>query len=727
MVVHSEVSPAPSILEREVALFIAAEHPDPHRFLGLHDDGIGGKIIRLWRPGAPHLYVEIQGTLVSAAMLHPAGLFGIQVPVTVSSNEYRVYHPDGQLRHDPYSFSPTFGEMDEYLFGRGVHYDIYRVMGARPMQHLGCWGTAFTVWAPTAQRVSIVSDFNHWDGRVHPMRRLGVSGVWELFVPEIGEGSVYKFEIKTAESEIKIKADPYAKFSQLRPQTASIVWDIDRYNWNDGEWMARRKDNSGRPCPLAIYEVHLGSWKKRHGGWLNYGELAQELADYCKQMGFTHVELMPIAEHPLDESWGYQVTGYYAVTSRYGSPRDFQYLVDCLHCNGIGVILDWVPAHFPTDEFSLVCFDGTCLYEHADDRLGHHPHWDTKIFNYGRHEVCNFLIGSALYWFDKLHIDGLRVDAVASMLYLDYGRRGGDWIPNRYGGNENLEAIEFLKHLNSVAHQHHPGILMVAEESTSFQGVTHNLEVGGLGFDLKWNMGWMNDTLRYFSKDPIYRCHHHHDLTFGLLYAFSERFALVLSHDEVVHGKKSLLSKMPGDLWQRFANLRLLYSYMMCQPGKKLLFMSGEFAQWDEWDCKQQIQWQLLEFPYHRGVHDMVRELNLYYQRSPALWEHDFDGLGFEWVDFSDHCNSVISYWRRSCNLRILCVHNFTPQYHDQYMIRTGPIYQVREVFNSDATQWGGSGQTNPQPAIEYTSSGGPIGLRIHCAPLATMIFEVDA
>lgn len=717
---------SPTAMDREVALLSGAEHYDPHRFLGLHPDGQGGRIIRIWRPGAPHLSLEVAGKVVTAERLDAAGLFGYRVSASCSPLDYRIFCNDGELRHDPYSFSPTFGQLDEHLFAKGVHYQIYQVMGARKVEQYGCSGTAFTVWAPSARRVSVVADFNHWDGRVNPMRCMGSSGVWELFVPEIGEGATYKFEVRTASGELKIKADPFGRYSQLRPQSASIVWDMDSYQWGDAEWMAKRQDNPQHPRPMAIYEVHLGSWKKQHGYWLNYRDLARELADYCKEMGFTHVELLPVAEHPLDESWGYQVSGYYAVTSRYGTPTDFQNFVDHLHQNGIGVIVDWVPAHFPTDEFSLARFDGSCLYEHEDERLGHHPHWDTKIFNYGRHEAANFLLGSALYWLDKLHLDGLRVDAVASMLYLDYGRKQGEWIANKYGGNENLEAVEFLKHLNSVVHQLYPGVLMIAEESTSFLGVTHPLDRGGLGFDLKWNMGWMNDTLSYFSKDPFYRHYHHNELTFGLLYAFSERFALVLSHDEVVHGKRSLLSKMPGDLWQRFANLRLLYSYMMCQPGKKLLFMGGELGQWDEWNCKQELHWHLLDHPYHRSLHDMIRDLNLLYQRCEPLWGHDFDPCGFEWVDFSDTQHSVISYWRKSSQGRVLCVHNFTPQYCPEYVIRCGEVNEVREIFNTDAALYGGSDKRSERPEIVRNPSGKAIGINIVCAPLATMLFQAD-
>ncbi len=476
---------------------------------------------------------------------------------------------------------------------------------------------------------------------------------------------------------------------------------------------------------MNIYEVHLGSWKRQSGGFLNYREIAHELAVYCKEMNFSHVELMPIAEHPLDESWGYQVTGFFAVTSRYGNPSDFQYFVDHMHKEGIGVIVDWVPAHFPTDDHALANFDGTCLFEHRDPKQGYHPHWFTSIFNYGRPEVSNFLIASALFWFEKMHIDGLRVDAVASMLYLDYGRNEGEWIPNIYGGRENLEAIEFIKHLNSVVHEKHPGILMVAEESTSFTGVTHPLEQGGQGFDLKWNMGWMNDVLRYFHKDPIFRNYHHNDLTFGMLYAFSERFILVLSHDEVVHGKGSLISKMPGTDWQKFANARLLYSFMICQPGKKLLFMGGEIGQWHEWSCKEEIHWFLLQYDKHRGLQSCVKELNRFYHEHTALWEFDFDPRGFEWVDFADKRNSVISYLRKGTNRYLLCVHNFTPGYFSEYQIPLSNVVEIKEVFNTDREEFGGSGKINAQVAIVQDKAKRPRSLTVQLAPLATMIFEV--
>ncbi|HXF29543.1 MAG TPA: 1,4-alpha-glucan branching protein GlgB, partial [Chlamydiales bacterium] len=471
--------------------------------------------------------------------------------------------------------------------------------------------------------------------------------------------------------------------------------------------------------PFNVYEVHLGSWKKRHGHFLTYRELAHELGAYVKEMGYTHIELLPITEHPLDESWGYQVSGFYAITSRFGTPQDFQYFVDYMHQNGIGVIVDWVPGHFPTDDFSLSRFDGTSLYEHADPRQGFHPHWSTAIFNFGRHEVVTFLLGSALSLLDFYHIDGLRVDAVASMIYLDYGREAGDWVPNRYGGKENLEAIEFLKHMNSIVHDQFPGVMTIAEESTAFGGITHPLASNGVGFDLKWNMGWMNDTLRYISKDPIFRHYHHNDLTFGLLYAFSERFSLVLSHDEVVHGKRSLLSKMPGDLWQKFANVRLLLSYMMTMSGKKLLFMGGEIGQWNEWNALNEVEWLLLDYPLHKGLQAMVKEVNHFYKKHAALWANDFHYSGFEWVDFRDEANSVISFLRKSENETLFVVLNFTPTTHENYVIHLRGVTEIKELFNSDNERFGGSGKANTQ--VEILDSA----VRLTLAPLACMVFKV--
>lgn len=705
---------------------IHGEQHDPHTLLGLHNFTSGQKVIRLWRPGANKIHLEVFGKVVEATKMHEAGLFEFIVPGDTMPNDYRIFHQSSLLAHDPYSFLTTFGEIDQYLFGKGVHYQLYRTLGGRLTEQQGVSGVKFSVWAPAARRVSLVGDFNHWDGRINPMRSLGQSGIWEIFIPGLKEGEKYKFEIKAQNGDVFLKSDPMGYSSQLRPATASVIANLERFQWDDSEWIANRQSKQDKPQPMAVYEVHLGSWKRNNDQHLNYRELAVELANYCKEMNFTHVELLPVQEHPLDESWGYQVSGFYAVTSRHGTPEDFQWFVNHLHKQGIGVILDWVPGHFPTDAFSLGKFDGTSLYEHEDPKQGFHPHWGTYIFNFGRFEVVNFLIANALFWFDMMHIDGLRVDAVASMLYLDYGRESGEWIPNQYGNKENLEAIEFFKHLNSVVHQRFAGVVMIAEESTSFTGVTHPVQHNGLGFDMKWNMGWMNDTLRFFAKDMLFRHYHHNDLTFGLLYAFSEKFMLVFSHDEIVHGKKHLISKMPGDLWQKFANLRLLLSYMMCQPGKKLLFMGGEIGQWNEWNCKSEVEWFLLLHATHSGVQTMVKELNRLYLDNSCLWEHDFDPTGFEWVNFSDVQNSVISYLRKGSQGRFLCVHNFTPTYHSNYFLNLRDVSHVEEVFNSDADRYGGSGKLNGSLHVERDHAGNSIGVSFQLSPLATMIFRLS-
>ncbi|MEI6241884.1 MAG: 1,4-alpha-glucan branching protein GlgB [Chlamydiota bacterium] len=690
---------------------------DPHSFLGLHSISKRKKEIRVWRPGAGNLYVEVQGKIISIPRVLEEGFFVLEVPSSIEKSDYRIYHQDGRLCFDPYAFDISISDYDVYLLKKGVHYKLYDFLGAHKIFHQGQEGMRFVVWAPNAISISLVGDFNHWDGRLFFLRNAFLSGIWEIFVPGISYGEKYKFEIYAQDGKRIYKADPFSFSQEFRPNTASITCDTNSYCWGDEEWRKKQTKNLSRP--FAVYEVHLGSWKKMGKEFPNYREVAHELAAYCKEMHFTHVEFLPIMEHPLDESWGYQVTGFFAPTSRYGSFQDFQYLVDYLHQKDIGVILDWVPAHFPNDEYSLDRFDGTCLYEHADPKKGIHPHWSTNIFNYGRAEVSNFLLASALFWLDVLHADGLRVDAVSSMLYLDYGRKEGEWIPNEYQGNYNLEAIEFIKHVNSVVHERFPHALMIAEESSSFSGVTHPLDQRGLGFDMKWNMGWMNDTLRYFSKDPIHRKYSQDSLTFSLLYAFSERFCLVLSHDEVVHGKGSLLSKMPGDEWQRMANLRLLYSYMICHPGKKLLFMGAELAQVHEWNCKEELPWFLLENSSHKKMQIFVREMNHFYLSCKELWEIDFSYEGYEWIDFSDRDGSVISYFRKSLDGKIVCVHNFTSVYRPNYFIPLRNVTQLREVFTSDEEQFGGSNQKNVH--INYTKEGVTLAL----APLATMIFEV--
>lgn len=690
---------------------------DPHAFLGLHTED-QKKVIRLWRPKASSIFIELFGKKVEMVVAQLPGVFELLVPDETTLKDYKVFYEDGRLNPDPYAFLPTFGELDAHLFKQGVHYKLYDVMGGRLCVHQDVKGAKFSVWAPHARRVSLVGDFNHWNGLLNPMRSMGSSGVWELFVPGLQEGENYKFEIYTGNETVRLKADPYAYFSELRPKNASCLFNVDRYVWQDEIWMQKR---SCKKLKMLIYEVHLGSWKKG----LNYKQLASEMTSYCQEMGFTHVELLPVAEHPLDESWGYQVTGFYAVTSRFGTPQEFQYFVDYLHLHNLGVILDWVPGHFPVDDFSLSQFDGTCLYEHEDPRQGFHPHWNTLIFNYARAEVSNFLIASALFWCEKMHIDGLRVDAVASMLYLDYGRERGEWIPNQWGGNINLEAVEFLKHLNSIIHQYFPSVLMCAEESTSFPGVTTPTEWDGLGFDFKWNMGWMNDTLKYFSKDPIYRHYHQNDLTFGLVYAFNERFILVVSHDEVVHGKASLISKMPGDDWQKFANVRLFYSYMICQPGKKLIFMGSEFGQWKEWNSQEEIEWHLLQHTRHQQLKRCFKELNFFYQDHPSLWEKDWTQSCFKWIDLHS-TNSVLSYLRKSEKETLICVHNFTPNYHKNYVIRYPHQDTIYEIFNTDREEFGGSGKITQKVQKNIDPEGKCFGFAIELAPLATMIFKVD-
>lgn len=700
---------------------------NPHHLLGLHRLDESRSVIRLFRPGAEKMYIELYGYSVEMVRVHDAGLFEVSVSSDLTFRQYRIFHTSGLLAHDPYAFLPTVSDVDEYLFNKGTHYQTYRRFGGRLTVHQGVQGASFAVWAPSARAVSLVGDFNHWDGRHTPMRQLGSSGIWEIFVPGLEEGALYKFELYTHDGKRLIKTDPYGLAFEKRPKTGSRLADPFKHVWQDSVWMEERRKKSLHR-PISIYEVHLGSWKKsEQGEFLTYRELAHSLVEYVKTMGFTHIELLPIAEHPLDESWGYQITGYCAPTSRFGSFEDFQYFVDLMHQNSIGVILDWVPGHFPTDDFALYRFDGTALYEHEDPRQGLHPHWNTAIFNFGRKEVSNFLLASALVWLDLCHVDGLRVDAVASMLYLDYGREQGEWIPNEWGGKENLHAIEFLRHANSIIHTLYPGVLTIAEESTSFPRITHSLHDGGLGFDCKWNMGWMNDSLRYISRDPIYRKYHQNDLTFNLIYAFSERFMLVLSHDEVVHGKASLLSKMPGDTWQKFANIRLLFSYMMCMPGKKLLFQGGEIAQWNEWSCKESVEWFLLHFPYHSGVQRCVQELQHFYRGTVALWADDFSFEGFEWLDFKDEQNSIISYIRKAPGTAeaVLVLHNFTPTYFDQYELPARYIQRVEELFNSDRSSYGGSGKVEIPVRYHHSCEGRTQKLIFSIPPLATVVYKV--
>ena len=630
-----------------------------------------------------------------------------------------------------YPFPQILTDFDLHLIGEGTHYKKYEKLGAHLKEVNGVKGVHFAVWAPNADGVRVIGDFNGWDGSNHKMRMLGSSGIWEIFIPVLSEGEIYKFLVQSKNGDLLEKADPYAFYSEIRPKSASIVYNIDGYAWNDDKWMAEREHYNALDAPMAMYEVHLGSWMRvpeEGNRYLTYKELAQELTEYVKDMGYTHIQLMPVTEHPLDASWGYQTIGYFAPTSRFGKPEDFMYFVDYLHQNGIGVLLDWVPAHFPKDGHGLARFDGTCLYEHEDPRKGEHQDWGTLIFNYGRNEVRNFLISNALFWLDKYHIDGLRVDAVASMIYLDYSRQPGEWIPNQYGGNENLEAIDFLKRFNEVVHSTHPGVLTIAEESTAWTGVSRPTYLGGLGFSLKWNMGWMNDTLRYFSKDPIYRKYEHDNLTFSLIYAFTENFVLVLSHDEVVHGKRSLLDKMPGDFPQRFANLRAMYGYMYGHPGKKLLFMAGEIGQWWEWNHDESIHWHLLQYESHQGLQRFVKDMNMFYKSEPALYEVDFDHRGFEWIDFHDAEGSIISFVRRGKNPEefLVFVYNFTPVVRMDYRVGVPNGGFYKEAMNSDSgSYWGGNiGNFGGLTAEAVPCHGRPFSLSMVLPPLGMVIMK---
>jgi len=628
--------------------------------------------------------------------------------------------------------SPFITDFDLHLFGEGRHYKIYEKLGAHILQMNGIKGVHFALWAPNVKGVSVIGDFNRWNKKTHPMKPRGSSGIWELFIPGIGEGEIYKFWVRSRFGNYtEEKADPFGFYFEVRPKSATIVYDIDKFKWTDHEWLSEREKKNWLGSPISIYEVHLNSWRRvpeEGNRFLTYMELAHTLIPYVKEMGYTHIELLPITEHPLDESWGYQPIGYFAPTSRFGTPDDFMYFVNQCHLNNIGVILDWVPAHFPKDPHGLARFDGTYLYEHEDPKKGEHRDWGTSIFNYGRNEIGNFLLASALFWLEKYHIDGLRLDAVTSMLYLDYSRKPGDWIPNIYGGNENLEAIAFLKRFNEIVHQYHSGVLTIAEESTAWPMVSRPTYVGGLGFSLKWNMGWMHDTLEYFSKDPIHRKYHHNNLTFSLLYAFTENFILVLSHDEVVHGKRSILDKMPGDPWQKFANARLLYGFMYCHPGKKLLFMGGEIGQWVEWRFNESLDWHLLQYEPHQRVQRYVKDLNNLYRQEPALYEIDFHHTGFEWIDFGDWEQSIVSFIRRAKNPEdfLVMVFNFTPVPRFGYRIGVPQRGFYKELLNSDSGIYGGSniGNLGGLEAEPIPWHGRPFSLNLTLPPLGMVIFK---
>jgi 1,4-alpha-glucan branching enzyme len=709
----------------------------PFDVLGLHPLDDGGKwAVRAWQPQAQSVAVQRGDSLTPMQRIHPEGVFEAAFAGEGGAFTYQlaITLPDGRayLAEDAYCFPPVLGELDLYLFNEGNHKRVYEKLGAHPLTLEGVSGVLFAVWAPGALRVSVVGDFNQWDGRRHPMRPRGASGIWELFLPGLQVGDVYKYEIKSRFHGYTVKkTDPYGFYSEVRPKNASVVWDLSRYQWNDAEWLAHRREHQNLHAPILIYEAHLGSWKRGpNDAFLTYRQLADELVPYLQDLGYTHLELMPVAEHPYDGSWGYQVTGYFAPTARFGTPDDFRYLVDKAHRANIGVIVDWVPGHFPKDEHGLGFFDGTHLYEHGDPRQGEHKEWGTFIFNYGRNEVRAFLLSNALFWLGEYHIDGLRVDAVASMLYLDYSRQAGEWIPNQYGGRENLEAVAFLQRFNDLVHQEYPDILTFAEESTAWPLVSRPAYVGGLGFDLKWNMGWMHDMLEYMQKDPIYRRYHHHSLTFSMVYAFSENFTLPFSHDEVVYGKRSMLNKMPGDEWRQFANLRALYAYMGAHPGKKLLFMGGEFGQWNEWNFQASLDWRLLEQPFHRQLHQFVKDLNQLYRREPALHEVDFTWEGFQWIDLHDVDNSIVSFFRRAKDQTdvVVVVANFTPVPRRGYRVGVPFPGYYHELLNSDSAHYGGSnvGNAGGLPSEPTPWQGQPHSVMLTIPPLGVVYLKPE-
>jgi len=708
---------------------IEARHHDPFTVLGAHSKG-KKTTIRCFLPHTQKAWLSDKQPL---QRIEGTDLFEWTGPSDEISIPYGIYRTadSGDLAEhiDPYSFPPQLSEYDLHLFSEGKHWHAYRILGAHIHTVDGITGTLFATWAPSAARVSVTGDFNQWDGRTHPMRVRGGSGVWELFIPDVAPGEVYKFEIRNEhDGSLHSKLDPYGQQSELRPRTGSIVSAPSTHKWGDDAWMSTREQADWLHQPHSVYEVHLGSWQRdEQGNFLSYRELANRLVPYVKDLGFTHIELLPITEHPLDISWGYQTTGYFSPTSRFGSPDDFRYFVDQCHQAGIGIILDWVPGHFPKDAHGLARFDGSALYEHADPRQGEHQDWGTLIFNYGRSEVTNFLLSSAFFWLEEFHLDGLRVDAVASMLYLDYSREEGEWLPNEHGGRENLEVISFLQHMNSVLHAEHPGCIIAAEESTSYPMVSRPSSMGGLGFSMKWNMGWMHDILEYMKEDPIHRQYHHDSLTFGLLYAFTENFVLPFSHDEVVHGKKSMLYKMPGDEWQQFANLRLLYTFMYTYPGKKLLFMGSEFAQGLEWNCEQDLEWHVMDYPKHQGMHALVKDLNHLYKESSALYQYDFDPQGFEWLDCNDGTQSILSYIRRNGDEFMICIFNFTPVPRENYRLGVPAAGHYEIALNSDSGYYAGSNFHNhtsfdsqPQPWMDK-----PYSVVLNLPPMSGLVLKL--
>lgn len=726
----------------EIYQIINAEHKDPHTILGMHEVLFDGKemiSVRVFAPCAKAVTVidkKDKRKKYSSQKVHDDGFFETVIENRKKWFKYilHIEYIDGTIteKEDMYSFGPWISEYDRYLFNAGNHYEIYNKLGAHLCKIDGVEGCSFAVWAPNAKNISVIGSFNYWDGRASQMRMLGNSGIWELFIPGVSEYERYKFRIKDKNNNIVDKTDPYGFYTEVRPMKASIVYDLGIYHWKDQKWIDNRETTDDYRDPINIYEVHLGSWMRvpeENNRFLSYKELADKLVKYVKKMGYTHIELLPVTEYPFDGSWGYQVTGYYAPTSRYGEPDDFRYFVDCCHRNCIGVIIDWVPAHFPKDENGLARFDGTALYEHEDWRRGEHKEWGTYVFNYGRKEVSNFLIANALFWIKEYHIDGIRMDAVASMLYLDYCRKDGEWLPNEYGGRENLQAVEFLKHINSVISGVYKGVMTFAEESTSWEGVTRGADSNGLGFTFKWNMGWMNDFLEYMKKDPIYRRYHHNNLTFGITYAFSENFILVLSHDEVVHMKGSMINKMPGDKWQKFSNLRAAYGFMYTYPGKKLLFMGNDIAQYSEWSEEKSIDWHLLREDENLGINIYLRDLFKVYKKEPALWERDTYPEGFEWIECDDAANSVLSYVRYGKDTEdlVIVICNFTPRTVLGYNVGVPFEGYYKEILNSDDEKYGGSGVVNKKAVkskkIHCNRCANSISINL--PPLATTVFTL--
>jgi 1,4-alpha-glucan branching enzyme len=750
-----------TIPREQVDLIVWNQHHDPFQILGPHAVEQNGKIcswaVRAYLPKASAAWVICPDERKEYPMqsVHHPNFFECIIEAEELAN-YQLRIQEGEherVVYDPYAFrSPKLTEFDLHVFAEGNHHRIYEKLGAHAAEIDGIKGVYFAVWAPNARNVSLLGDFNHWDGRQYQMRK-NTHGTWELFIPELGVGAHYKYEIKNWEGHIYEKSDPYGFHQEVRPKTASIVADLDCYTWQDGNWMEQRRHTDALAQPISVYEVHLGSWLhaayekpprylhgegepvavneyKQGARYLTYYELAERLIPYVKELGYTHVELLPIAEHPFDGSWGYQVTGYYAPTSRFGTPEDFMYFVDQCHQNGIGVIVDWVPGHFPKDGHGLAFFDGTHLYEHADPRKGEHKEWGTLVFNYSRNEVRNFLVANALFWFDKYHIDGIRVDAVASMLYLDYCREEGEWVTNEYGGRENLEAADFLRQVNSLIFSYFPGIVSIAEESTSWPMVSWPTYVGGLGFNLKWNMGWMHDMLDYFHMDPWFRQFHQNNITFSMWYHHSENYMLALSHDEIVHGKSAMIGKMPGDEWQKFANVRTLFAYMYAHPGKKTMFMSMEFGQWSEWNVWGDLEWHLLQYEPHQQLKEFFCDLNALYKREPALYSMDFEEAGFEWIDCSDNRHSVVSFIRRAkeSDEFIVTVCNFTPQPHSHYRIGVTEAGYYAEIFNSDAKPYGGSnmGNLGGKWTDEWSFHNKSYSLDLCLPPLAVLMFKLD-